>query len=461
MISIFPSERMVPAQGPSAAGPKPAPEQADTAKPSAFASMMSKDEQAAPDSPESVAPPTEAPAESKTSAELTLLDAETSNARAAEIDGDPDAIDLLAEGKQAEAPPVADTEIKLAEVDTPTDQNARRPSADGAVLESDTSPARQTLQGPDAESDLKPAAPETNRTGRVETPPAEVEPDLAAKTKPDSAVTPESQKDLMVGKSGTALSDVPANRSVSDEVQLRRQARGDDPQLAGEDGLRIQRGRSDADAVPPELKDMTTRSVSDSSAGVEKSLLAGQKVTPVSVTRDAPISFSDTLLAVGQSPSVPSQVAPGGLVPTQPAVLIAAPNDITSIIVNNLKNIADPQDQVIVQLDPPELGRVSIDFKFDAQGVQQITVTTENPEALKRLRELHFELTSALREHGLSEKNMSFRQHSDGQSQSGWQSQNQYTERAASAPLADLIGPAPIAQARAAIASNSRLDLTL
>ena len=56
-----------------------------------------------------------------------------------------------------------------------------------------------------------------------------------------------------------------------------------------------------------------------------------------------------------------------------------------------------------------------------AQGVQQITVTSENPEALKRLRELHFELTEALKDHGLSEQNLSFRQHADDRSQPDWQ----------------------------------------
>lgn len=460
MISIFPSERMAPAQGPSAAGSKPAPKQADTTKPSAFASMMSKDDQAAPDSTDPVAPPADMSAESKTSAELALLDADLSDARPAEIEGDADAADLLVDGKQTDPTLKADTDAKRADLAIPQNTEIKRPSLDRPAIESDA-PSRQAVSDSDAESQVKSVATDAIRTQRVEAPVAEVEPDLAAKAKPDGAVTPESQKHLMFGKSGTALSDVPADRSVSDDVQIRRQARSSDAHLPGEQGLRIQRGRADTDAVPPELKDIAARSAADASAGAEKSLLAGQKVSAVNVTPDAPISFSDTILSVGPSASVSSQAAPSGLVPTQPAVLIAAPNDITSIIVNNIKNLADPQDQVVIQLDPPELGRVSIDFKFDAQGVQQITVTTENPEALKRLRELHFELTSALREHGLSEKNMSFRQHSDDQSQSGWRSPDQYTERVPSAPLADLIEPDPIAQARAAIASNSRLDLTL
>ena len=62
-----------------------------------------------------------------------------------------------------------------------------------------------------------------------------------------------------------------------------------------------------------------------------------------------------------------------------------------------------------------------IDFKFDAQGVQQVVVTSENPEALKRLREMHFELTEALRQQGLSDANMSFRQEAEERPQESWQ----------------------------------------
>ncbi|MEL7540966.1 MAG: flagellar hook-length control protein FliK [Pseudomonadota bacterium] len=141
------------------------------------------------------------------------------------------------------------------------------------------------------------------------------------------------------------------------------------------------------------------------------------------VPRDVTVVAADPVvsIATGSTPSTAAPVATG-LTPTAPAIPVAMPNDLTGIIVNALNNGIDPQEQLVVQLDPPELGRVMIDFKFDAQGLQQIVVTSENPEALKRLRELHFELTQALREHGLSEQNMSFQQHADGPSQDTWTS---------------------------------------
>ena len=54
-------------------------------------------------------------------------------------------------------------------------------------------------------------------------------------------------------------------------------------------------------------------------------------------------------------------------------MLAATPAEVVSIITDNVSGTEDPQDRIVVRLDPPELGRVSIDFKIDAHGVQHIT----------------------------------------------------------------------------------------
>ena len=127
-----------------------------------------------------------------------------------------------------------------------------------------------------------------------------------------------------------------------------------------------------------------------------------------------------------------------------------------------MKAGAEPREQLIVQLDPPELGRVAIDFKFDAQGLQQIIVTSENPEALRRLRELHFELTEALKEHGLSEQNLSFRQQADDQSQPAWQmSELAGPEAVLTASDDPQQATSPPSRSNAAYMRTDRLDLTL
>ena len=103
---------------------------------------------------------------------------------------------------------------------------------------------------------------------------------------------------------------------------------------------------------------------------------------------------------------------------TANAIVTASPAETVKIITDTVSSPNDPPDRITVQLDPPELGRVSIDFKFDAHGIQHITVTGDSPEALRQLRLMHFELTQALERNGLSSENMTFQQHQSGQQQS-------------------------------------------
>lgn len=99
------------------------------------------------------------------------------------------------------------------------------------------------------------------------------------------------------------------------------------------------------------------------------------------------------------------------------AAMIATPPEVVDIVRAKLAG-TDGSDRITVQLDPPELGRVSIDFKFDAQqGLQHITVTGDTPEAMRQLRQLHFQLAQALEQHGLSSQDMTFRQNSSQQDQ--------------------------------------------
>lgn len=186
------------------------------------------------------------------------------------------------------------------------------------------------------------------------------------------------------------------------------------------------------------------------------------RVLPSSASRDTPLFNSEPTVSIGlaTSGSTPAQVNVG-LNPTPASIPVATPSDLTSVILNAIKNGADPQEQLVVQLDPPELGRVLIDFKFDAQGVQQITVTSENPEALKRLRELHFELTQALRENGLSDPNMSFRQEAGEQSHNAWQSQDQQRSNAPLIAAEDRRASPSAIQALPNVQARDRLDLLL
>ena len=169
-----------------------------------------------------------------------------------------------------------------------------------------------------------------------------------------------------------------------------------------------------------------------------------------------------TVAAVGGAPvhvSAPAAAPLAGMAPTQ-AVLVAAPAQIVDIV---SKTAADgTPDRVVVQLDPPELGRVSIDFKFDANGLQHVTITSETPEAMRQLRAMHTELMQALERQGLDGQNLSFQhQQQNGQQQNAnaallrMLQASPGAEAAAAAPL-----PADTAR-NTSLAANGRLDIRL
>ncbi|MFN3312050.1 MAG: flagellar hook-length control protein FliK [Hyphomonas sp.] len=94
--------------------------------------------------------------------------------------------------------------------------------------------------------------------------------------------------------------------------------------------------------------------------------------------------------------------------PVAQAVLVALPSELPDIVTRAIQD--KPADRITVQLDPPELGRVSIDFRFEGQTLQHVTVTAETPEAIRQLRLMHGELLEALEQNGLGQKDMTFQQ---------------------------------------------------
>jgi len=116
-----------------------------------------------------------------------------------------------------------------------------------------------------------------------------------------------------------------------------------------------------------------------------------------------------------------------------PANYVAVPDDIASIISQELSS--DTQNsRVRIQLDPPELGRVSLEFKFDSQGLQHVVVTADSAEAIRRIRAFHPDLVATLEQHGLSGSDMTFQQKQSQQnSAQNWQS----SERSAAGADAD------------------------
>ena len=126
-------------------------------------------------------------------------------------------------------------------------------------------------------------------------------------------------------------------------------------------------------------------------------------------------------------------VTPPVMAPTN-ALVVATPAEVVDILSDSVASPDEKKNHVHIQLDPPELGRVSLEFKFDAHGLQHVTIVGETPEAMRQLRLMHFELVNALERQGLSSENMSFQQHQTPQDS------GQQTGRDANTPQRNVSG---------------------
>ncbi|KCZ52192.1 hypothetical protein HY3_09380 [Hyphomonas pacifica] len=122
-------------------------------------------------------------------------------------------------------------------------------------------------------------------------------------------------------------------------------------------------------------------------------------------------------ITASQPPVPSSAVATITPQPTSSGAYIAAPADIPTIVSQELST-DNKHNKISVQLDPPELGRVSIEFKFDSQGLQHVLVTADSAEAVRRIRTFHQDLVSVLEQNGLTSQDMTFREQSSGQNSS-------------------------------------------
>ncbi len=325
------------------------------------------------------------------------------------------------------------------------------PAADAATAEQlKTTGADLTRMAPVGEENSLPAGP---ATGEISGEPGSEDPRIRAATN---------------AQDGADLQTADTVKLAQNAAMGEADAANDRTARAAADAMIT--ARTDADTIDAEAQ-RTARTDESIDARLTNDIQArmtsadanvlNQNATPATSREPAMFGAEPTVtIGLASSGSAPVQVNVG-LTPTPAAIPVAAPSDLTSVILNAVKNGADPQEQLVVQLDPPELGRVMIDFKFDAQGVQQVTVTSENPEALKRLRELHFELTQALRENGLSDQNMSFRQEAGDQSQEAWQSPDQQRSNAPLIAADERRASLSATPAQPNVQARDRLDLLL
>ncbi len=141
----------------------------------------------------------------------------------------------------------------------------------------------------------------------------------------------------------------------------------------------------------------------------EQSAEVSERFEPLKLRNDA-TSSPHTVGARAIGGAHPPTVTPPSTTNSQPAPIIAAPSDLSAVVSRAMSSPSDPTERLVVQLDPPELGRVTFDFKFDASGAPHVVVTGETSEALRQLRSMHLELAQALERQGLFDAEMSFQQ---------------------------------------------------
>jgi flagellar hook-length control protein FliK len=282
--------------------------------------------------------------------------------------------------------------------------------ADTAVRESPASAA----PSPEADSVAAPADPAA-AAQQVALPGAKAAPEKDLDTAPNAGATPPEAAPAVAAE---GASDAASSENGKDDSSDREQARPEPTMLAA-----------------------AATAVGERAVPVESS----SPSAPAALPAAAPVAASAT-------------PAPLPLAPAH-AMVTAAPAEVVDIV---SKSAEDGQsDRVVIQLDPPELGRVSIDFRFEAGGLQHVTVTGETPEAMRQLRAMHHELVQALEKQGLDAQSMTFQQqHQNPQQQTSAAMLRQLQAgRAlmAETPAAGTSAPLPPQPVKA----NGRLDMRL
>lgn len=324
------------------------------------------------------------------------------------------------------SPPV-DTEI--------TGETAETMAADADAMVADT-----------AEKTDTPAIP-ANPLIAAETPDAALPLAIAVPNLSEAAATlPAAQAAAITGvQSGNKLA--PQAAAEPPGLTRRNAPAGTEPPTHAD--LTAELVSEQADAALPDILPVS----SDPGQGGDATPGQGQTSPMLAGALGGTSSQASAFLQTAANPAAPQ------LAPTH-AALVATATQLPDIIARATGN--GQEDSIVVQLDPPELGRLSIDFKFDAQGLQHVTITAESPEAMRQLRQMHFELVQALERNGLSSQNMSF-QHQNPQQNEGWGQQAKFGNARFDSPALSGGGLVIAADSNPhrQIASGGRLDLRL
>lgn len=323
---------------------------------------------------------------------------------------------------------------RAAIADAPTSDAAPSdtPAPDATTAVDPRAPARQTTQG-QAEPAIGPAAP-----------PAEAAAPPAASVAPAAKPAPEAATDGPIAPAAAprpAPNETRAARDVA-RVEAAPTAQGAAPAASadaanapGQPGSTTANAQaqtvaaptgeplSDAPAVEPSLRDAAeaergrTASAGVEAARVETAKRAGDvaaAAAPPIASADGPARADATAaasaLAIGEAEPAPQRAerlsAAGPAIPAAPANAAQAPVVAAQLALAVLKR-GEP-GAVELRLDPPELGKVRLELRFDSADQVSITVHAERPETLDLLRRGADALDRDLRDAGLSLADLDF-----------------------------------------------------
>lgn len=254
-------------------------------------------------------------------------------------------------------------------------------------------------------AETKPArpSPETGRTG-------ETGQTARAVQTLDTAAIQEIAPKTEAGIAGALQARAAAPNTGARNTSVAHSPPAAAPDMSGEHtkhgDLPRSAGGTEIDLTAPRSEPKAPGTIVQAGSGDSLVFTPGQGERPVG--GDGFTHMAQSTPMVSAAAPAPTLVATAPMTPAH-GIIAASPAEIATIVQQSLGG-EDRPERVVVQLDPPELGRVSIDFKFDAQGLQHVTITGDTPEALRQLRAMHFELIQALERHGLSGQDMSFRQ---------------------------------------------------
>ncbi|MEM9054672.1 MAG: flagellar hook-length control protein FliK [Pseudomonadota bacterium] len=285
-----------------------------------------------------------------------------------------------------------------------TAKNAETPSTGKAIgAETKTSESVTTLETakPDVDADKALAvqetkAPDVKNTAQLTDNEAVPEPTLGVNSKEAT----DSKAAKAAAEQPTVAPAVAAQaQKTAGEAATEKPVPAVTPGEATGSGLKA----TNATADPDDIANAKTLTGAGTAVGDQLQTFAGSTngATATEATGTSVLTATTQATSAAPTQSANIQIAQTPSTITTPPNVVAVPEDIPRLITQAMTS-EDAADRIIIQLDPPELGRVSVDFKIDANGVQTVTVTAETPEAIKKLRMMNFELIQAMEQNGLN-----------------------------------------------------------